>query len=408
MSSNPTKTKKKTPPRRSRRQVASRPRRVRRARLPRVTNFASRNNRVSSVGISRFTRAPGGSDYVACLKDPFFAPAPKLGIGTFIPTSKHVIWRETPSAVISNTTSSFALVFNGTPNGAYFYENANAINTLAASSVAIYPAVNATSVSTLIQTGRLINSAIRVKVRAAATGLPGTLGGIFIANEGRTNIEAMSYTTLASLGGFRSFNSSSASQIGGETQYRPADFKDFEFITSFASNNQPSGTAALPQMIIVGTGWPAAGTGNPAFQVEFTFISHIEGLSGTDSAGESDSEPDMRNGGATIDTVANFVLQSGEPLKTSLEALMALDNAHSNIQRARYSHSMSGMLGNFANGMASSPVLPHFPEAGTGPNEEKEQDHPMLVSHPTTPYPVSASAPPIGAPVSMFRTVKQF
>ena len=324
-------------------------------RSPRVVNFKTRNSRFTDSGQNRFTRPPQAADYVKALTDPFFAPAPKLGFGTFIPTAKHTTWLERTTNIGSTANWAVVTCVPGITNTVQVYQSTTAninaaLNTITPSG---YSMSNATTIAALSQLGRPINWAVRVKVRAAATALPGTLGFVYVADESRTDIELQSAAQLTALASYRPCTATSSGQIGGEIQYRPADLSDFDFYAAMVTTSSPVATVQNMQMICVATGWTAT-----AWDMEISIIGHIETLGGVDAAGETDSEPDLVDGGVTIDSVATLLASAGEPIKTSLEALQALDNAHSNINRIRSGHSMAGMMRNFANGMASNTVTP--------------------------------------------------
>lgn len=326
------------------------PRSKRQARKPRskptkTRNLAVTKSRFSDAGTARFRNHPQTLDYVKALEDPFFAPAPKLGIGTFAPTSKHTIWFENTAITIGALETCFAVASVPSISApAKTYTSTVATTLLSGATQVVYPATNSALINTLAQTGRVINWAVRVKVRAAATALPGTLGGIYFPNETRSNVETPSFSGMTSLSGYRPFSSSSTGQIGGEVQYRPIDMTSFEFYGFIVNPALIGGSTNTPTCLIVGTGW-AAGT----YSVEVSVVGHFETLGGADAAGEADSEPDLVDGGATIDSISTAIAKTGEPIRTSLEALMALDETSNHIARMRRARSLGGMISNFSN-----------------------------------------------------------
>lgn len=324
-------------------------------KFPRVVNFRAKGSRFTSNGQNRFTRPPQAADYVKALTDPFFAPAPKLGFGTFVPTAKHTVWYEKTSNITS--TSNWAVVTSipAVSNSIQVYQGTTATvgNALSGITPVGASVTNQANIVAVCQLARCINWGMRVKVRASATALPGTVGFLYLADESRFDIESLSATQLQALVGYRPCTASSVGQIGGEVQYRPADMTDFNFYAAMVGSLAPSSTSQQMQMVCIATGWTAAN-----WDLEISIVGHIESLAGIDSSGEADSEPDLVDGGVTIDSVSSLVMQAGEPIKTSLEALMKLDDASSNIARIRYGQSIGGMMSNFASGLASSSVVP--------------------------------------------------
>lgn len=318
-----------------------------------VVNLSVPRSRFTSSGQQRFIKAPTGSDYVKALQDPFFAPAPKLGFMTFVPTAKHTTWLERGQNIPATATVAAVRVVPCVSSCLTLYTGTSGNTALSALTSTQYNTTNQTTISSFAQNSRVINWAVRAKIRASATSLPGTLGCMYISDETSQNIDTLTINNLVSLGAFRPCTATSAGQIGGEVQYRPSDVSDFEFNFLFANQAAPSTTTALPQMMFIATGWTAA-----QWDMEITIIGHLECLPGADAAGESDAEPDMVDSGVTIDALSSLIMQAGEPVVTSLEALQKLDEADSNIRRIRYGHSIAGMLNNFASGTSSNSVLP--------------------------------------------------
>lgn len=289
--------------------------------------------RQTGFGMLRFQSAPQASDYLNALTDPFFAAPPKLGVFSFTPTGKLTVYKELPT-IGQLTSTAFAIVFTQTPIQTIRVYKAAASNTLlSAATITAFDAANAASVEDRAQLGRVINGALRVKCRYQANGLPGIMGGLYFPSETLDTIETLTFEGLVNLNNFRPFNGMSASYIGGEVQYRPGDVTDFEFAPISVDGGAGTAyeTAFIPRMVVVGMGWPATAT----WEVESTVLYHAETLAGADSAGDQDGEPDLVDGGETIDSLTSAVKQAGEPVVTSLENVNILDEALSNIDRVR-------------------------------------------------------------------------
>jgi hypothetical protein len=325
-----------------------------RPHIPKTVSFASRGGRYGDVGQKRFTRAPRQADYVRALRDPFFAPAPKLGVMTFVPTAKHTAFFEAVSWLGTATnTTQVTMIRAGIVNSITRYEGTSATSTaLSGMTKSTFGYVNNAAIAAVAQMGRVINCGWRAKIRAAATSLPGTLGFVFIPNEIVSNVELLTPNQITQLCGFRSASATASGVIGGEIQYRPTDTTDFEF--QGHNVDTIAGSTAGYCMLIVATGWAASG-----WNIELSGILHLETLGGVDLGGETDGEPDLVDGGMTMDSISSAIASAGEPIVTSIEALEALDHAHSNISRARSARSLSGMISGLVGAAsASSSILP--------------------------------------------------
>ena len=314
------------------------------SKTKKYSSLMNRGGRFGDIGTKRFLSAPQVKDYVKCLTDPFFAPAPKLGFDTFIPTTKHSTWYEASTLAPPATVTGCVIICQPATASSVFqapftpaqYNTAISTITYSTSSMA-----NSASIVSLAQTGRVINWALRVKVRSAGTALPGTVGFLFVPKESRTNIASLSPANLVQLAGYRACNTEVPGCCGGEVQYRPSDSDDFVFYSYPVVSGGWTTTTTTANMICVINGWSATN-----WDAEISVIGHIETLAGVDTSGDTDNEPDLVDGGMTIDKAASAIASAGEPIVTSIKALEALDSANSNISRNRKMRSFSGVIGN--------------------------------------------------------------
>jgi len=269
---------------------------------------------------------PSLRTYINALTNPFNTAQPKLGFGTYVPTTLVSGWFENaaqalPAAVIS-TATCFAVTFSPgiDSDNIRIYGAVSSGSLLSATAPVTGAVANAANLTTRIQTARVVSSELRVKVRTAATSLPGTLGGIFLPDETMTSIQAMSFQGLGTQQKFCPFSSES-NIIGGAVQYRPLDGTSFEFSTQYGQGGVMPLLSSRPTMIIVGQGWPAG-----AFAIEISIIEHLEATSGIDSAGEVDFNGSLASTGVNVDQVGNEILQMGPPIVPSIPFIEMLDN----------------------------------------------------------------------------------
>jgi hypothetical protein len=279
----------------------------------------------------RFERAPQAADYVRSLTAPFFAPPPKLGVGTFVPTSKHAIWRELATVAPRSTDTGFVAVLTSAPTSmvrVYTFANPNLAISDPANNAQAYNAANSANFQAQAQTARVINGAMRGKVRYTSTNLPGIFGALQVPLESIDNLAALSPNNLIQMSGWRTASSCAAGWNEVEVQYRPVDQNDFQFKNAFASVISTSSAVSLH--IIIGLGFTATN-----WDAELTSVFHMETLGGLDASGDEDAEPSLVDGGATIDSLGAAVQSTGEPILTSSNIIQALDGVVNAVSRAR-------------------------------------------------------------------------
>jgi hypothetical protein len=289
----------------------------------------------------KLTRAPGMDTYLDALTHPFTAPQPRLGFGCFVGSMKYTGWYENPTLTMGAFTHfAVAVVPSIHSNAIRVYTAGTSGTTLAASTITPLTVTNQSSLATFSQSSRIISSELRVKVRTPATSLPGSLGGFFLPDETVNNLEALTYAQLTQNQKYYPF-SSEGPNIGGAVQYRPIDATSFEFSAEYANAGALTATNALPQMVVIGTGWAAS-----SFAVEMTLVVNFETLGGLDQSGQGDFEPSLVTSGLTVDMVGDKLAFAGPPVVPSISAIEMLDHGLTHAQnRSTY----------FANGISIAP-----------------------------------------------------
>jgi hypothetical protein len=298
-----------------------------------------RGSRFANTGIARFSRVPTARDYLRALTDPFNAPAPKLGFDCFVPTAKHGTWFEKTSIAPGATATGCFIMCQPTVAAGVFIAPFTAAQLGTAFTTITYSTssmTNSSQIQAVAQAGRIINWAIRVKVRTAGTNMQGTLGAALISRDSLVNIMLLTPNSFTQLPNYRACESTNSAAIGGEVQYRPVDVTDFAFNVTSVGPAGFATTAPAPNLCFLANGWSVT-----AWDLEISIIGHIETMAGVDAAGEQDNEPDLVDSGATIDSLSSMIVRAGEPVVT---AITALSEAKVNIDRQRGSRTMGGML----------------------------------------------------------------
>jgi len=319
------------------------------------------------------------------LTNPFNSPAPKLGFGTFVPTGKLPLWTE-QQTVASGTAVGCVVMLDCSATSMVTYWNftgAQVNSTLGAIAGAVtVNSSNTVLINSSAQTARLINLGMRCKVRASTNSQPGIAGFVCVPQEGLTNVLLMTPNTILALPGYKSCSSTAVGMIGGEVQILPADNHDFEFLTSTISGYSTGVSRNIA--LFVAYGWTVA-----TWNMEINVFGHIETLGGLDAAGETDAEPDLVDGGESIDSVSTLLSRNpSAAITTSLEAMTLLDEATSIYRTTRDRE--ANRLSTFLRGLTSTGSL----LAGSISNSTAPQSEDITLPMPTD-Y-IDGQRPPSG------------
>jgi hypothetical protein len=288
----------------------------------------------------RLTEAVTGGTlnaYLRLLSDPWYASPVRLGWGTFIPTSVRQGWLRnlvTPNATSTCfcVVSTPAIASSATlPCFSNYYDAALGTTAVSSSvSQLAFPATNATTLAVTADSARAIAGALRLTVRYPATSIRGSLYGLFVPDDTRATFLTGTYNYFINLFATRTAQSVAGGEISCEVQYRPADVSSFQFGSGMVSNPAAgSASVGVPQLIIIGVGWPAAG-----FSVSWDVIWHYETLGGFDSAGEDVNDGGtLAANGVTMEAAGAASANSGPAVITDAALLGKIDSETSHLGR---------------------------------------------------------------------------
>jgi hypothetical protein len=264
--------------------------------------------------------------YRETLLNPFFAPVPRLGIGTMVPTSIMCPFLR-GQLTIGVTATCFAVMTQPCPTGILQFNtntNPNLVTDIQNTGT-ILDASNRAQVIAMAQSARIISGALRVTVRYAPTTLPGSIFLVSVNADSATNVGLTTYNQLAALRCAERCVANTDNTVQGEVSFRPYDTTSFEFYTNYVSNSRYPVGATSSALLVVGTGWSAN-----QFQVDYDVIWNFETMSGIDGAGDDvASLADVADG-----VTAESLLRAGPselPYRLSSNAIAALDQASQTI-----------------------------------------------------------------------------
>jgi len=279
--------------------------------------------------------------YLDCLMDPWYAGPIRLGWGSFTPTMLRTGFSRF-TATVNAADANFAMVLHpdtignsGAAVPSTYVQwgdptTTTALNAALRSLGGGYG--NATALSSVIQTLRVVAASIRVTVRYSANTVRGDLIGLYIPGDSFNNLTNSTFSALANLNGARWATSDVAGQISIQVNYRPSDVNSFAFTGTAVSAT----TTIIPHLIVVGAGWIPN-----TFSVDVAFLSHYESLGGFDPAADDyDASETIAASGATMDQVGALASTS-QPILTDNTAIMSIDNALANITRSSQRTGMS-------------------------------------------------------------------
>jgi len=245
--------------------------------------------------------------YNKSLADPFEYSPPRLGFGTFLPSTLQSGYDDT-TVSMGSTDTCFAIIIrpgsavNSTTNSTLRTYSAIVPSTILSSgTVSSNTYKNAATLLSLGDTFRVLSSGARVRVTIPATAMPGSLYCGHIPDDALVNVEGLTFSALLA----KNFMRRCQGLYAGVT-WRPADPSDLTF--SVAAGSGIGVSSATHCLVIAGIGFPAA-----AFNVYLDYVTHFESLQGVDDGlgvTNDGDEPTLSEYGVTIEQSVYTALRS--------------------------------------------------------------------------------------------------